>query len=129
MKRIVSTLILFIITAGYISAQLFFDDFESYNVGEQLVVQNPDDWTTWSGTAGNAEDPYIQDQGGNVVNITGTNDLVYEIPNYFIGFWEIQFNLYIPDGGDAYFNTLQEFDGSASSWLNSSCWRVEVGVS
>ncbi|HPE54939.1 MAG TPA: hypothetical protein P5514_13705 [Bacteroidales bacterium] len=27
---------------------LFDDDFESYNVGEQLVLQNPDDWTTWS---------------------------------------------------------------------------------
>ncbi len=92
------------------SSFIFCDDFESYNVGEQLVVQNPDDWTTWSGAAGNAEDPYIIDQDGNAVNITGTNDLVYLMPNYTSGYYEMTFDIYIPDGGDGYFNTLQEFD-------------------
>ena len=101
---------------GGTSGELFCDDFESYTVGEQLVVQNPVDWTTWSGTAGNAEDPYIFDQDGNTVNITGTNDAVYVIPNYISGEYEITFDLYVPTGGDAYFNTLQYFEGAASQW-------------
>jgi len=74
-------------------------------------VQNSVDWTTWTaGGAGGAEDPYIEDQDGNTVNITTGNDLVYNIPNYTSGFFEMTFDLYVPTGGDAYFNTLQEFD-------------------
>ncbi|MCD4730355.1 MAG: hypothetical protein K8R74_07135, partial [Bacteroidales bacterium] len=89
---------------------LFCDDFESYNVGEQLVVQNSTDWTTWSNNPGSAEDPYIIDQDGNAVEITGTNDLVYVMPNYTAGVYKMTFDMYVPTGGDGYFNTLQEFD-------------------
>ena len=95
---------------------LFFDDFESYTTGQQLVIQNPDDWTTWSNSPGSAEDPYVVDNGGNVVEITGTNDLVHPIPNFTEGSYEITFDLYIPDGADGYFNTLQEFAGTSSQW-------------
>jgi len=111
-----ATFIFLIFSINLASAQDFFDNFESYAVGEQLVVQNPVDWTTWSGTAGNAEDPYIVEQNGNAVNITGTNDLVYVMPNYTSNLYYMLFDLYIPDGSDAYFNTLQEFNGAGSSW-------------
>ncbi|MCB2221071.1 MAG: T9SS type A sorting domain-containing protein [Bacteroidetes bacterium] len=95
---------------------LFDDDFESYNTGEQLVFQNPDDWTTWSNDPGSAEDPFIVDNGSQVVEITGTNDLVYVIPNFTSGFYTITFDMYIPDGYDGYFNTLQQFAGATSEW-------------
>ncbi|MCB0806784.1 MAG: choice-of-anchor J domain-containing protein, partial [Bacteroidales bacterium] len=101
---------------GGTSGEIFCDDFNSYTVGGQLVDQNPTDWTTWSNSPGSAEDPYIVDNGGNVVEITGTNDLVYVMPNYTNGYFEITFDLFVPTGGDAYFNTLQEFAGTASSW-------------
>ncbi|MCD4682512.1 MAG: fibronectin type III domain-containing protein, partial [Bacteroidales bacterium] len=109
MKKIAITTILFLVATSLIFAQDFFDDFESYNVGEQLVIQNPDDWTTWSNSPGSDEDPYIQNISSNVVNITGTNDLVYALPNWTAGYFEIIFDIYIPEGGDAYFNTLHEF--------------------
>ncbi len=98
---------------------VFWDDFESYNVGEQLVLQNPVDWTTWSNTPGSDEDPYIVNFGGKVVEITGQNDLVYDINNFTQGFYTITFDVYIPDGGDAYFNTLQEFSPTPS-------WGMQV---
>jgi hypothetical protein len=98
----------------------FFDGFESYTAGTQLVVQNPIDWTTWSGGAGTAEDPFISDafayNGNNSVNITGTNDVVYPIGNYTSGKYKISVYIYVPTGGDAYFNTLQLFAGAGSSW-------------
>jgi len=109
MKKIAITTILLLAVSCFISAQDFFDDFESYNVGEQLVVQNPDDWTTWSNSPGSVEDPYIQNIGSNVVNITGVNDLVHVMPNWTTGYFEIIFDIYILEGGDGYFNTLQEF--------------------
>ncbi len=95
---------------------LFDDDFESYNVGEQLVSQNPVDWTTWSNDPGSSEDPYIVDNGGQVVEITDANDLVYVIPNFTSGFYTISFDMYVPDGYDGYFNTLQQFAGASSEW-------------
>ncbi len=109
MKRVLLTAALILTVSCYISAQGFFDDFESYNVGEQLVVQNPIDWTTWSNTPGSVEDPYIENIEGNVVQVNGLNDFVYPSPNYTSGFHWIKFDLYIPSGCDAYFNTLQEY--------------------
>jgi len=110
MKKIAITTILVLAATSFISAQVFFDDFESYNVGEQLVLQNPDDWITWSNTPGSDEDPYIEYLEGNVVHIIAFSDPVYVIPNYTFGFWEITFDIYVPEGGDAYFDILQEFD-------------------
>ena len=95
---------------------IFGDDFESYNVGDQLVCVNPDDWTTWSGTPCNNEDPYIVDDGSNVVEITGTNDLVHVMENYTTGFYTMTFDMLVPTGGDGYFNTLQNFAGTSSEW-------------
>ncbi|MBN2172683.1 MAG: hypothetical protein JW731_01035, partial [Bacteroidales bacterium] len=94
----------------------FFDDFESYQVGEQLVIQNPNDWTTWPNIPGSDKDPYIVDNGGNVVEITGANDLIHVIDNYTSGVYSISFDIYIPVGADGYFNTFQEFAGSSSQW-------------
>ncbi|MBN2175381.1 MAG: T9SS type A sorting domain-containing protein, partial [Bacteroidales bacterium] len=101
---------------GTPDCDVFFDDFESYTVGQQLVAQNSTDWTTWSNSPGSTEDPYIVDNGGNVVEITGVNDLVYVMDNYTSGFYTMMFDMYVPTGGDGYFNTLQDFAGTASSW-------------
>ncbi|MCF8368403.1 MAG: T9SS type A sorting domain-containing protein [Bacteroidales bacterium] len=95
---------------------IFEDDFEAYSVGDQLACVNPDDWTTWSNAPCGAEDPYIVDNGSNVVEITGTNDCVYVMPNWTDGGYVITFDIYIPTGADAYFNTLQDFAGAGSQW-------------
>ncbi|MCB0806785.1 MAG: T9SS type A sorting domain-containing protein [Bacteroidales bacterium] len=96
--------------------EIFCDNFDTYNVGQQLVVQNSSDWTTWSNNPGSAEDPYIVNTYSNSVEITGSNDLVHQLPNYTNGKYLISFDVYIPVGCDGYFNTLQEFNGSSSSW-------------
>jgi hypothetical protein len=95
---------------------IFCDDFEAYTVGQKLAQQNPVDWTTWSNAPGGAEDPFIVNNGGNVVEITGTNDLVHVMPNYTAGFYAITFDMYVPTGFVGYFNTLHLFSGAASSW-------------
>ena len=110
-----------IITASGGNPPVFADDFEAYNVGEQLACQNPDNWTTWSEDPCNeTEDPYISDayaySGSNSVNIVSDNDCVKPIDNYTSGEYKISFYMYIPTGGDGYWNTLQDFAGSNSQW-------------
>jgi hypothetical protein len=98
------------------SGEVYCDDFEAYTVGQQLVAQNSVNWTTWSNTPGSTEDPYIVNNGTKVVEITGVNDLVYAMPDYVSGFYSMTFDLYVPTGHDAYFNTLQDFAGASSQW-------------
>ncbi|MCP4414066.1 MAG: T9SS type A sorting domain-containing protein, partial [Gammaproteobacteria bacterium] len=92
---------------------LFKDDFEAYTAGIQLVVQNPIDWTAWSGTPG-VNDPFVSNahanSGVNSVNIILDDDLVKVMPNYDSGVFTVSFELYIPTGTVAYFNTLQNFN-------------------
>jgi hypothetical protein len=92
---------------------IYADDFEAYTSGTQLTVQNNTDWTTWSGTPGTAEDPFVSstyaNSGVNSVNIITNNDCVKPMPNYTTGAYKISFDMYIPTGTVAYFNTLQEF--------------------
>ncbi len=100
--------------------QIFFDDFESYIPGGQLVCQNPEDWTTWNNLPCTYQDPYITD---TVVNNTSqsvilvdSNDLVKPIDNYTEGRYRISFKMFVPDGFYGYFNTLQIFDGINSEY-------------
>ncbi len=44
---------------GAINAQIFSDNFDSYNVGDYLGVVGGPSWTTWSGATGGAEDVQI----------------------------------------------------------------------
>ena len=109
------------VTGGGGGGVVFEDDFEAYNVGEQVACQNPDDWTTWSEDPCNAtEDPYVSDafahSGTNSANIVNDNDLVKVIPNYTSGKYKMSFYIYVPTGADGYWNTLQDFAGANSQW-------------
>ncbi len=98
----------------------FFDDFEAYTAGMQLVVQNPVDWTTWSNSPGSGEDPYVSSNyaysGSNSVVIAPNNDLVKTLGMLTSGSWGMTFQMYIPSGKAGYFNTLSFFDGANSEW-------------
>jgi len=97
----------------YVQPVVFFEDFESYTAGSPLTVQNSTDWTTWSGTPGTAEDPMVSDaqaySGVNSVVIVQDNDLVKPLGTLTSGNWQIDFQVYIPNGQSGYFNTLAEF--------------------
>ncbi len=98
---------------------IFFDDFESYNVDEQLVCQNPEDWTTWNNLPCTYQDPYITDSivwnEIKSIVIVDSNDLVKPIDNYTDGRYRISFKMHVPEGYCGYFNTLQIFDGINSN--------------
>jgi hypothetical protein len=98
----------------------FFDNFDSYTAGMQLVVQNPTDWVTWSNLPGSGEDPYISNSeaysGANSVLIVQNNDLVRVHGALTSGVWRTSWQMLIPAGQAGYFNTLAVFAGAGSNW-------------
>jgi hypothetical protein len=102
----------------------FFDDFEAYTAGQQLVAQNNTDWDTWSSLPGSGEDPYVSNaqafSGSNSVVIAFNNDLVRLHDQRTSGSWGISWQMYIPSGGAGYFNTLSGFRP------NTNYWAMEV---
>nr|NQU89102.1 T9SS type A sorting domain-containing protein [Bacteroidota bacterium] len=112
-----------------------FEDFETYNSGEQLVeqavAQGIDYWTTWSNSPGSAEDPYISSDvsqsGNNSVVIEGTNDAVLLFGNKTSGAYTVFFGIYVPSGFYGYFNLLQDFAGTSSQW-GAQCYFDAGGI-
>ncbi|MCB2219857.1 MAG: C10 family peptidase [Bacteroidetes bacterium] len=102
------------------TTMVFEEVFDSYTAGGQLACQNGDDWTTWSNAPCGAEDAYISSEvsysGANSVMVSGTNDVVKVIENYTSGLYKISFYINVPSGFLGYFNTLQLFSGTNSSW-------------
>ena len=98
----------------------FYDDFEAYSAGTQLVVQNPNDWTTWSGPSGTAEDPFVSDafafSGTNSVVVVENNDFAKPLGQQTTGSWGMSFHAYIPNGKAGYFNTLAGFTPNPFNW-------------
>lgn len=99
----------------------YFNDFESYTVGQRLACQDSLNWTTWSISPCNTtEDPLISSAQSfsptKSVVITQNNDLVKRYGNDTNGVHEVTFKFYIPTGKAGYWNTLANFAGSSSQW-------------
>lgn len=100
----------------------FFENFDSYTAGVQLVVQNSTDWTTWSNLPGSGEDPFVSNahaySGANAVVLAQNNDLVkvFAAAPYTSGVWKLSWQMYIPNTKAGYFNTLADFAGASSTW-------------
>lgn len=112
MKKILFLVSSFLLSTQ-INAQLFTDDFESYNTGA-LCPQSLQ-WTTWSGTQGGAEDGTVSTtqalSGTKSVYLNsnsangGPQDILLTLGQQYtsgILTWETAF--YIPTGKQAYFN-------------------------
>ncbi|MDP2366328.1 MAG: hypothetical protein Q8M94_21450, partial [Ignavibacteria bacterium] len=100
-----------------ISAQTFFDNFDSYTAGGQLACQNPTAWTTWSNAPCTSEDAFISTNyaysGVKSTVIAQNNDLVKDLGTKTSGKWYMSFAVYIPAGKTGYFNTLTDWPYSA----------------
>jgi hypothetical protein len=114
-----------ILFGNIVSAQVtvFYDDFDSYIVGEQLACQNPVDWTTWHNTpCDSVEDAIISNNlsynGLNSVVFTNYNDVIRFHGGLSSGKYKISFMMYIPNGRSGYFSILSSFEigGTGIFW-------------
>lgn len=102
-----------------VPSALYEDDLETYTVGDYLAVQNPDWWTTWSGTPGSAEDALIVDEqansGANSAKVEGSTDLILKLGDKTSGKYQLSFWYYIPAGYGGYYN-LQHYESPGIEW-------------
>lgn len=79
---------------------LYFEDFESFNVGDHIAQVNPDWWRTWGDSPGTAEDAVISDEqslsGTKSLKFTGDNDNLVKLGNKIAGEYELSWNVFIP---------------------------------
>ncbi len=107
-------------TEPAISGISWLDDMESYSAGEYLALQS-DDWTTWSGNPGGADDGYVVDElafsGLNSLKVEGSaTDLVHEFGAFTSGVYEVSMMMYLEPGYGGYYNLLHFFNGASSEW-------------
>jgi len=103
----------------------FCDDFESYDTTMPLGPQS-DNWTTWSGTEGGAEDGEVStlqaNSGSQSMKITGGvgQDVLLEMDDLTSGRYRIRFDIYIGEGNGAYYNVQHNFDaaGMVYEWAS-----------
>jgi hypothetical protein len=130
MKRILFTLTLIFSFSVLITAQqtVFFDDFESYIVGQQVACQNPTDWTTWTNAPCGSEDAFCSSNfaysGTKSFVIVPVNDFVKPLNAISSGKWELKWQMYIPNGKAGYINTLATFAGASSVWAMQAYFNV-----
>jgi hypothetical protein len=105
---------------------VFFDNFDTYTVGNFVACSNPTNWTTWSNAPCGAEDALVSNEfafsGTNSAKIITNDDLVKDFGTaYTSGKYKISFQAYIPATKAGYFNTLALFVPTGTS-----NWGVEV---
>ena len=124
------SLLIAILFGGSVMAQqpqvLINDDFEAYTVGNKLAVEAQAAgnvwWTTWSGNPGSAEDGVIAEyQGTKCGYLTYGVDQVLSLGNEENGAYDLEFDILVPNGKNAYFNILHNFNpAGGNTWAMES---------
>ncbi|HOY30538.1 MAG TPA: T9SS type A sorting domain-containing protein [Bacteroidales bacterium] len=98
---------------------LYTTDFESDTIG-RLAIQAGDPWTTWSGTLGGGEDPFVSNtqahSGIHSVYVVNNNDCVLNLYDKTTGRFKVQWYMYVESGKLGYFNLLSDFSSGSSTW-------------
>ena len=123
MKKLTLLVAMIAFVCGNAFAQLSFD-FEDGVAGDKIAQTYGTPWTTWSNAPGGAEDGVFAEQGSMAAHFTYGVDQVIELGNLTTGVYEISFDMYIPDGKDAYNNILHIFNGSGSEWATEVYYKT-----
>ena len=124
MKKFSLLIAMIAFVCGNAFAQLSFD-FNDGVAGEKIAATYGDPWTTWSEAPGGAEDGVFAELDGNMAAyFTYDNDQVLKLNDLTTGVYYISFNMYIPNGKDAYNNILHIFNGSGSQWCTEVNYKT-----
>jgi hypothetical protein len=118
MKKHLLLFLIFFLAGGLVAQVSWSDDFESYSDGDLIGVVS-DDWTTWSGAAGGADDTEVSSEeafsGVNSLKLTsfqsggGPVDIVLPFGEKFTsGGFTFKMMMYVAGETGAYFNFQAE---------------------
>ena len=108
---------------GTTGETLILEPFEEYTVGNKIAASanaaGHDWWTTWSNAPGGSEDGIIVEYDGTKCgHLTYGNDQVFLLGDQTSSTYICSFDMYIPNGKDAYNNLIHVFAGSGSEWAS-----------
>ena len=115
------------LVANFVEVEFpIIETFENYTVGNKIALEanaaGSNRWTTWSVALGGDEDGVVASlAGAKCAHFTYGNDQVFLLGNVETGTYTISFDMYIPEGKDAYNNLLHAFYGNSGSE-----WATEV---
>jgi len=96
------------------------NNFDDKPAGAYVAQSYPDWWTTWDNKPGTSEDALISNEQAqspnNSAKCSWGTDLVFKAGDKTSGAYTIDFDMYIPTGGRAFFNLLHVFAGGGSEW-------------
>ena len=116
MKKVSLLIAMIALVCGNAFAQLHFD-FDDCPEGAKIAQTLGDPWTTWSNAPGGNEDGVFGIAGGTMAcHFTYGNDQVVQLGDHSTGVYDLEFDAYVPEGKNGYFNVLHHFAGSNSTW-------------
>jgi len=127
MKKLLVVLValLFYNAVAFCQTILFQENFDSYTPGQYLAIQS-NEWTTWSGTAGGADDGLVVSDrflsARYSLLVQGATDLVLRLGDRAEKKYEIKFNIFIETGYAGYYNLLHQFEPGGQN----TEWALEV---
>lgn len=121
-KTMLKSLVLAVLTFSItqVSAQIIFDNFDSYDVGSTTGTNAPH-WSTWSGNVGGTEDGVvIDDQAFSAPNSMliaegEIQDVLLLLGNKTSGRYLLRWMCYVQGGSSAYYN-IQESETPGVAW-------------
>jgi len=127
MKKVILTILACISVSFVLHAQeldnragtvLYRGDFDAFSAGFNIAQSHPAWWTTWNTKPGSEEDAVVTaEQAASAphsLKIKYGTDLVFKAGNKTTGIFTIEFDMFVPYGGQAYFSLIQDFSSSAS---------------
>ena len=123
MKKVSLLLAMIAFVCGNAFAQLSYD-FNNCPAGAKIAQTLGEPWSTWSEAPGGEEDGVFAEQGSMACYFTYGNDQILKLNGLTSGTYSIGFDMYIPDGKDAYNNILHIFNGTGSQWATEVFYKT-----
>ena len=99
---------------------LLSDSFEEYTVGNTIateaVAAGHDWWNTWDSNPGGEKDGLVAEYDGSQCgHFTYGNDQILLLGNKESGIYDLEFDILVPDGKNAFFSILHQFDNGSAN--------------
>ena len=123
MKKVSLLIAMIAFVFGNAFAQMSYD-FNDGVAGAKIAQTYGMPWTTWTNHPGGSEDGVFDEAGGSMAaHFTYGNDQILYLGDHEVGVYDLEFDAYVPEGKNGYFNVLHHFDGNNS---NNCIWAIQV---
>jgi len=123
MKKVSLLIAMIAFVCGNVFAQMSYD-FNDGVAGAKIAETYGMPWTTWTNHPGGSEDGVFGEAGGSMAaHFTYGNDQILYLGDHSVGVYDLEFDAYVPQGKNGYFNVLHHFDGNNS---DNCVWAMQV---